>query len=96
MPGKGKGGWVEGQGGGGGGGSRGGGGEKASAIELIHLEMGGGRKARKRQKLQIKLSTSPYHSILTPFQPVPAQTLERQAPGRVANGVLVPTFKLLV
>ena len=34
------------------------------------------------------------HSILTPGQPVPVLTLERQAPGRVATGVLM--FKSLV
>ena len=44
--------------------------------------------------MQIKLSTSPSHSILTPGQPVPAQTLEHQVPGRVATGV--PIFKSLV
>ena len=31
-----------------------------------------------RQKLQIKLSTSPSHSILTPGRPVPELTLQRQ------------------
>ena len=40
-----------------------------------------------RQKLQIKLAISPSHSILTPGRPVPALTLYRQAPGRVATGV---------
>ena len=40
-----------------------------------------------RYKLQIKLSVSPSHGILTPGQPAPALTLERQAPGRVATGV---------
>ena len=34
------------------------------------------------------------HSILTPGQPIPALTLQRQAPGRVAT--LVPIFKSLV
>ena len=52
------------------------------------------RAAKPRQKLQIKLSTSPSHSILTSGQPVPALTLYRQAPGRVATGV--PIFKSLV
>ena len=52
------------------------------------------RAATLRQKLQIKLSTSLSHSILTPGQPAPALTLERQAPGRVATGV--PIFKSLV
>ena len=40
-----------------------------------------------RQNLQIKLSVSPSHSILTPRQPMPALSLQRQAPGRV--GLLV-------
>ena len=52
------------------------------------------RAATLRQKLQIKLSISPSHSILTPGRPVPALTLLRQAPGRVATGV--PIFKSLV
>ena len=52
------------------------------------------RAATLRQKLQIKLSISPSHSILTPGRPVPALTLWRQAPGRVATGV--PMFKSLV
>ena len=43
-----------------------------------------------RQHLQIKLSIPPSHSILTSGQPVPALTLFRQAPGRVATGV--PAF----
>ena len=47
-----------------------------------------------RQKLQIELSISPSHSILTPSRPVPALTLERQTPGRVATGVSM--FKSLV
>ena len=47
-----------------------------------------------RQKLQIKLSLSPSHSILTPHQPVPVLTLWCQAPGRVATGV--PMYKSLV
>ena len=47
-----------------------------------------------RQRLQIQLSTSPSHSILTPGQPVPALTLQRQAPGRLATGV--PILKSLV
>ena len=33
------------------------------------------RAATLRLKLQIKLATSPYHSLLTPSQPVPAPTL---------------------
>ena len=41
-----------------------------------------------------KLSISPCHSILTPGQPVPALSLQHQAPGRVATGV--QNFKSLV
>ena len=52
------------------------------------------RAATLRQKLQIQLSISPGHSILTLDQPVPALILYRQAPGRVAPGV--PVFKSLV
>ena len=47
------------------------------------------RAATFRQKLQIKLSTSPSQGILTPGQPVPALTLSRQAPGRVASRVTI-------
>ena len=39
-------------------------------------------------------STSPSHSIMTPGRPVPALTLQCQAPGREAAGV--PIFKLLI
>ena len=52
------------------------------------------RAATLRWKLQIKLSISPSDSILTPGRPVPALTLSRQAPGKVATGV--PMFKSLV
>ena len=52
------------------------------------------RGATMRQKLQIKLSTSPNHSILTPGQPVPVLTLWHQVPCRVATGV--PIFISLV
>ena len=52
------------------------------------------RAATLIQKLQIKLFTSPSHSILTPGQLVPALHLKRQAPGRVVTGV--PIFKSLV
>ena len=52
------------------------------------------RAATLRQNLQVKLSTSPSHSILTPGRLVPTLTLYRQAPGRVAAGV--PFFKSLV
>ena len=65
---------------------------------LVYLRDGSAqtilRAATLRQKLQIQLSTSPSQSILTPGRPVPALTLERQEPGRVATGV--PMFKLLV
>ena len=47
-----------------------------------------------RWKLRIKPSTSFSYSILRPDRPVPALTLYRQAPGRVATGV--PMFKSLV
>ena len=47
-----------------------------------------------RQKLQIKLSISPSHSILTLRKPVPALTLQHQMPGSVACGV--PIFRSLV
>ena len=40
-----------------------------------------------RQKLQIKLFCFTQYSILTAGQPVPALTLQCQAPGRVASGV---------
>ena len=43
------------------------------------------RAATLKQKLQIKLSFSLSHSILTPGQPVLALTLNRQAPGREAS-----------
>ena len=65
---------------------------------LVYLRDGSAktilRAATLRQKLQIKLSTSPSHSILTPGWPVPALTLYCQVPGRVATGV--PIFKSLV
>ena len=46
-----------------------------------------------RWKLQIKLSVSPHHSILTPGKPVSALILYRQATGRAAPEIPV---KLLV
>ena len=52
------------------------------------------RAATVRQKLPTTLSISPSHSILTPGQPVPALTLQRQVPGRTETGV--PIFKSLV
>ena len=52
------------------------------------------RAATLRYKLQIQLSTSPSHSILTPGRPVPALTLQCQKPGREATGV--PILKSLV
>ena len=65
---------------------------------IVYLRDGSGQAigcaATLRYKLQIKLSTSPSHSILTPGQPVPALTMYRQAAGRVTHGV--PTFKSLV
>ena len=51
------------------------------------------RAATLRYKLQIQLSNSPSHSILTPGRLVPVLTLYRRAPGRVATGV--PIFKSL-
>ena len=65
---------------------------------LVYLRDGSAqtvlRAATLRQKLQIRLSTSPSHSIPTPGQPVPAMTLRRQAPGWVATGV--PIWKPMV
>ena len=65
---------------------------------LVYLRDGSAqtilRATTLRQKLQIKLSTSPSHSILTPGRPVPALTQQCQACGRVATGV--PIFKSLV
>ena len=48
-----------------------------------------------RLKLQIKLSISPSHSVLTPGQPVPALTLSCQASSKIAPGIM-PVFKPLV
>ena len=45
-------------------------------------------------KLLIKLSILPSHSIMTLGWPVPALTLQHQAPSRVATGV--PVFKSLL
>ena len=65
---------------------------------LVYLRDGSAqtrvRAVTLRYKLQIKLSTSPSHSMLTPGQPVPALTLQHQAPGKVATRV--PIFKSLV
>ena len=47
------------------------------------------RAATLRQKLQIKLSTSPSHSILALGQPVQTLTLWCQVPGRIATGVSI-------
>ena len=58
-----------------------------SAQTILHA-------ATLRKKLQIKLSSTPSHSILTLGQPVPALTLQCQAPGRVTTGL--PVFKSLV
>ena len=58
---------------------------------LTHLRDGSAQTnvhaATLAQKLQIQLSVSPSHSILTPSKPVPALALFRQASGRVATGV---------
>ena len=49
-----------------------------------------------RWKLQIKLAISPSHRILKPGQPVPALTLQRQAPGRIAFRVpIIPSLARL-
>ena len=65
---------------------------------LVYLRDGSAqtimRAATLRQKLQIQLSISPSHSILTLGRPVPALTLSRQAADRVATGV--PILKSLV
>ena len=65
---------------------------------LVYLKDGSAHTsasaATLRQKLQIKLPISPGDRILTPGQPVPALTLKRQVPGRVAIGV--PRSKSLV
>ena len=54
---------------------------------LVYLRGGSARAATLRQKSQVNLSISPSRSMLTQGQPVPALTLYRQAPGRVATGV---------
>ena len=61
---------------------------------VVYLRDGSVRAILRAAALQIKLSTSPSHSILTPGRPVPALTLYRQAPCRVATGV--PILKSLV
>ena len=43
------------------------------------------RAATLQQKLQIKLAISPGHSILTQGQPVPALTLQHQAPSKCSH-----------
>ena len=45
------------------------------------------RAATLRQKLHIKFSAASSHSKLTPGQPVPSLTPQRQAPDRMATGV---------
>ena len=59
---------------------------------LVHLTDGSaqtlGRTATLKWNLQVPLSISPSHSRLTSGQPVPALTLERPAPGRVAAEVV--------
>ena len=56
---------------------------------LVYLRDGSAKTSLRadtlRQKLQIKFSTSPSHSILTPGRPVPELIIQRQAPGRVAT-----------
>ena len=42
-----------------------------------------------REKLQIKVATSPIHSILTPGPPLLALTLQRQAPSMVNTTVSI-------
>ena len=59
---------------------------------LVYLRNGAAqtssRAATLREKLQIKVSTSPSHSILTSDQPVLALTLYRPEPvGGIATGV---------
>ena len=68
------------------------------ANMLMHLRHGSAQTfvhaATLRLELQIKLSISSSHSILTPGQQVPALTLLCQAPGSIATGV--PIFKSMV
>ena len=52
------------------------------------------RAVTPRETLQIKLSISPSHGILTPGRPVLELILQRQAPGRVA--IVILTLKSLV
>ena len=70
---------------------------KRHSNMLVYLRNGSAQTivpaATLTKKLQIKLSISPSHSILTLGQPVPALTLQRQASGMVTTGV--PTFKSL-
>ena len=65
---------------------------------LVYLRDGSAqttaRAATLKQKLQIKFSTSPSHSILTPGRPVPVLALKRQVPDTVATGM--PIFKSMV
>ena len=69
-----------------------------SSNMLVYLRDGSARAilraATLRYNLQIKLSISPSHGILTSGQQVPALTLCRQASGRVATGV--PILKSLM
>ena len=66
----------------------------ASYYWLKNWHSGGYPVKTRGLSMQIKPSISPSHSLLTPGQPLPAITLESQAPGRVAIGV--PTFKSLL
>ena len=50
------------------------------------------RAATPRQTLQIQLAISPSNHVLIQGQPVPALTLSRQAPGKVAIGVLLLSY----
>ena len=61
---------------------------KRPSNMLVYLRDGSAqtiaRAATLRLKWQVKLSTPPSHSTLTPGQPVPGLSLYRQAPGRIA------------
>ena len=68
---------------------------KASATKVAQLELNPAATIRHFPPWGVKLSTPPSHSILTSGRPVPAPTLQCQAPGRVATvvarGILVST-----
>ena len=72
--------------------------DKVVVMEvLVYLRDGSAKTivyaAAPRQKLQIKLSTSPKHSILISGQLVPVLSLQCQAPGKTATRV--SSFKSL-